>query len=940
MMKYLLLLLAIAFACLIPLAAQSTGSLRGQVLDPSGAVVPQASVTLTQGTTVFSVQSGNDGVFAFKAVPPGSYTLDARANGFATFTKTGIVVAAGQVHQLNVSLAIAVQQQDITVTDQNSGVSVNPDENSSALVVKGSDLDALSDDPDELQNELQALAGPAAGPSGGQIYIDGFSGGQIPPKSSIREIRVNQNPFSAEFDKIGYGRIEILTKPGSDKFSGHITSLGNDSAWNTANPLVKEQPSYYLYFIQADVNGPLTRNASYFFSLFHFDRQNQTIIDAVNPQDPSTNFNQALPNPSSLLVANPRVDFQLGRNNTLSVRDSYFRSVATANGPGQLNLPEQAFNVNNQENAVQASDTVVVNPRVINETHFQWRRVRNSQVASYFTPTVTVQGAFTTGGSNSGVAKDHQDIFELQNYSTATAGSHTIRFGTRLRAYRDANYSTAGSNGNYLFTSIDQYQAQTPAQYQATVIQNPLARALLFDGALFYQDDWRTKPNLTLSYGLRFETQNRIHDHADWGPRFSLAWAPGHVGKTPPKTVVRAGYGWFYDRFTVPTSFFSSTGTPYLMQAIHQNGINQQSYVINNPDFYDPNAAASPTTVADAAASIPSFYNIDHHFHAALSMQGGVGVDQQIGKNFMFNATWLFTRGVHQYLTNNVTAPEFDPSTYTVVGPLPSEYNYQFQSGGIYKQNQLIVTANTHFRHLSVHGSYTFNQAKSDTQGVNYVPSVAQDPGLDYGRATFGITNRLILLGTYSAPHGIIIAPLLAAQSGTPYNLVIGNDLTANNQFNARPTYGACGGANVVSTPYGCLDTDPVGKGERIIPYGVGLGPANFVMHMRVSKVIGIGPRIEGSKGAAGMQGGNGSVNGRGLSGAQAQPKLDATVSRKYSLTLIGGAMNIFNIVNLGTPNGTLSSPLFGKTQSLASGPFGSPTAGNRAVFIQAVFTF
>ena len=940
MMKYLLLLLAIAFACRIPLAAQSTGSLRGQVLDPSGAVVPQASVTLTQGPTVLSVQSGNDGVFAFKAVPPGSYTLDARANGFATFSKTGIVIAAGQVRQLNVSLAIAVQQQDITVTDQNSGVSINPDENSSALVVKGSDLDALSDDPDELQNELQALAGPAAGPSGGQIYIDGFTGGQIPPKSSIREIRVNQNPFSAEFDKIGYGRIEILTKPGSDKFSGHITSLGNDSAWNTANPLVKEQPSYYLYFIQADVNGPLTRNASYFFSLFHFDRQNQTIIDAVNPEDPTTNFNQALPNPSSLLVANPRVDFQLGKNNTLSIRDSYFRSVATANGPGQLNLPEQAYNVNNQENAVQASDTVVVNPRVINETHFQWRRVRNSQVASYFTPTVTVQGAFTTGGSNSGVAKDHQDVFELQNYSTATAGSHTIRFGTRLRAYRDANYSTAGSNGNYLFTSIDQYQAQTPAQYQATVIKNPLARAILFDGALFYQDDWRTKPNLTLSYGLRFETQNRIHDHADWGPRFSLAWAPGHVGKTPPKTVVRAGYGWFYDRFTVPTSFFSSTGTPYLMQTIHQNGINQQSYVINNPDFYNPNAAASPTTVADAAASIPSFYNIDSHFHAALSMQGGVGVDKQVGKNLMFNATWLFTRGVHQYLTNNVTAPEFDPFTYTVVGPLPSEYNYQFQSGGIYKQNQLIVTANTHFRHLSVHASYTLNQAKSDTQGVNYVPSVAQDPGLDYGRASFGITNRLFLLGTYSAPHGIIFAPLLAAQSGTPYNLVIGNDLTANNQFNARPTYGACGAANVVSTPYGCLDTDPVGKGERIIPYGVGLGPANFVMHMRVSKVIGIGPRIEGSKGAAGMQGGNGSVNGRGLSGAQAQPKLDATVSRKYSLTLVGGALNIFNIVNLGTPNGTLSSPLFGKTQSLAGGPYGSPTAGNRTVLVQAVFTF
>ena len=155
-------------------------------------------------------------------------------------------MAAGQARQLNVTLTIAVQQQDITVNDQTAGVSLNSDENSSALVIKGSDLDALSDDPDELQNELQALAGPAAGPNGGQIYIDGFTGGQIPPKSSIREIRINQNPFSAEFDQIGYGRIEILTKPGSDKFSGHLTSFGNHSAWNTANPLVKQQPSYYL----------------------------------------------------------------------------------------------------------------------------------------------------------------------------------------------------------------------------------------------------------------------------------------------------------------------------------------------------------------------------------------------------------------------------------------------------------------------------------------------------------------------------------------------------------------------------------------------------------------------------------------------------------------------------------------------------------------------
>ncbi len=508
-------------------AQTAGGSLRGHVLDPAGAAVPGASITLTRGGNVLSTQSGPDGSYSFKAVAPGSYTLTVDAAGFAPLSRPKVVISAGQARQLDLPLAIAVQQQDITVNEQSNGVSVNPDENSNAVVIKGSDLDALSDDPDEMQSELQALAGPAAGPNGGEIYIDGFTGGQIPPKSSIREIRINQNPFSAEFDRIGYGRIEILTKPGSDKFSGHVTSLGNDSAWNTANPLVQQQPSYYLYFIQADVNGPLAKNASYFFSIFRFDRQNQNIVDAVNPEDTAHTINQALPNPSSFMFANPRVDFQLGKSNTLSVRDFYSRNVQTASGPGTLNLPEQAYNVNNQENAVQATDTVVVNPRVINETHFQWRRIRNGQVADYFTPTVTVQGAFTNGGSSSGVARDHQDVFELQNYTTATAGNHTIRFGTRLRAYRDANYSTAGSNGTYFFESIPQYLAKTPYQYQATVVNTPLARALLFDGSLFYQDDWRWKPNLTLSYGLRFESQNRIRDHADLGSASGSGLGPG-----------------------------------------------------------------------------------------------------------------------------------------------------------------------------------------------------------------------------------------------------------------------------------------------------------------------------------------------------------------------------------------------------------------------------
>jgi hypothetical protein len=167
---------------------------------------------------------------------PGSYIVLASVAGFADFASQPIQLAAGQVMHVKISMAMAVEQQSVTVTDESPAVNVEAGGNASAIVLKGKDLDALSDDPDELSNELTALAGPSAGPNGGQIYIDGFSGGQLPPKSAIREIRINQNPFSAEFDHIGYGRIEILTKPGTDKLHGQVFMQGNDKAFNTGNP--------------------------------------------------------------------------------------------------------------------------------------------------------------------------------------------------------------------------------------------------------------------------------------------------------------------------------------------------------------------------------------------------------------------------------------------------------------------------------------------------------------------------------------------------------------------------------------------------------------------------------------------------------------------------------------------------------------------------------
>ncbi len=922
-------------------APSPSASLHGTVLDPSGAAIAGAQVTLIAARRAPQTLSGADGQYSFGNLRPGTYSIEAKAKGFDVFRLDRVALAQGESKQVDLNLSIAVEKEEVTVAGQNEQVGVAADQNANATIIRGSALNALSDDPNELQSELQTLAGPAAGPNGGEIYIDGFAGGKIPPKSSILEIRVNQDPFSAAYDRIGYGRVEIITKPGSQKFRGSISAGGNPSAVNTANPLVGNQPSYYQYTIIGDVSGPISKNAAFYFNGFRMIFQNQNMVDALNPNDIASNIREAVPAPVDTLSVNPRVDVQLSANNTLSLRDSFYRTYLTGQGVGALNLPSQASTVLSEENALQLGETFLVNAHFVNETHFQWSHIINNQEAVSGAPAITVEGAFTNGGNNSGSERDTQNNFELQNYSTATAGNQTLRFGTQLRLYDDTSFATTGQNGTYTFESVAAYLAGQPTQYVAIVIANPRINVKLFDGALYFQDDWKVRPNFDIGMGLRFEAQNRIHDHDDWAPRMAIAWSPRLHGAAAPKTVVRAGYGWFYDRFTVPNSFAGSySGTPYIAQAIHNNGINQTAYVVQNPGFYDPTAPVPPSMFTSLSSTSLSIQTIDKHFHAALDMQGGVGVDRQIVKGVTANVTYLYTQGVHHYLSDCVNAPPFDLTDYTLTGPAPAKYNYQFQSGGFYRQNQLIFTVSVQLKRFIFSGNYLINEAKSDTLAVDYVPSVAADPGLDYGRAPFGYRQRLTFLNSYTGPWGIVFASILTARSGVPYDITIGEDLTGNNRFNARPTFGSCGAAGVVSSAYGCLDTDPVGKDETMIPFDIGTGPANAVYHVRISKVIGVGPRTKtAGEGQTYTANGN-SVSGRGIGNGAAAVRLDQTAPRRFNLTFVVGAANAFNIVNLGTPNGVLLSPLFNTTQSLASGPFANPTPGNRAINFQTTFSF
>jgi hypothetical protein len=926
----------------------ATGEIRGTVSDPTGALIPGANVQLSaeDGKSAATV-SGADGGFHFSAVQPGKYTLAVTANGFAQATLGQIEVSAGRVLQQNVTLQLPVEQQQVEVSGESLGVSTSADSNASAIVIKGKDLDALSDDPDELQSELTALAGPAAGPNGAQIFIDGFTGGQLPPKSSIREIRINQNPFSAHYDKLGYGRIEILTKPGTDKMHGNLMVMGNDSAFNSLNPFVSSEPSYYTTFANGSVGGSLGKKTSWFGSVFLRDNASNSIVNAELLDSSSNvyNYSAAVANPQSRLDVSPRFDFQLGAKNTLTARYMLDRQIQTNSGVSQFALESQAYNVANYENSVQISDTQVLSANAINETRFQYIRARDSQIAQNADPTIMVQGAFTGGGSNAGVVRDNQSRFELENDTTEAKGAHSIEFGARFRLTKDANFSTSGFNGNYIYSSLAAYAAKTPSEFDVTA-GKPSSSVALFDAGVFFQDDFKVRPNLTLSYGLRYEAQNWISDHNDWAPRVSLAWAPAGAGNKPAKTVIRAGYGWFFDRF-------SST---YVLDAIRENGVNQQQLVVKNPSFYEN--APSVSELSSLSSVAPTIYQIAPDLKASLNMQAALGIEHQFSKVATTSVTYVNSRGVHQYLSDNVNA--FLPGTYDAVtgtGTRPNGINeniYQFESGGVYNQNQLMVNYNVKGKRVSLFGFYMLNFAKADTSGATYFPSNQFDPGADYGRANFDVRNRFLLGGNLQGPYGVSFSPMLVTNSGTPFNIVIGQDLNGDNQFNDRPAFATSASTSVVKSNYGAFDLDP-SSSEARIPYNYGTGPGQFSMNMRVSKSIGIGPKVEGAAPGGGGPGGpggpppgggpggggppGGGLGPGGLSRSGGPPRFDQAASHRYSLTFAAMSRNIFNNVNLSQPVGVLESPLFGKSNALAGGFFSSP-ASNRSIDLQMTFNF
>src|SRR5262249_35245359 len=259
-------------------------TLRGIILDERGDAIPNASVTLTgKDGKERKAKSGFNGEFSIPNVPPGTYTLTSSYQGFQTQTVNDVKTPYSGA--LSVKMAIAAVEVITDVSANNAAVSTEPDQNMNAIALGDKEIENLPDNEDDLRDFLNAMAGGGVNGEGANILVDGFSGGRLPPKEAIARIVFNQNPYSAEYSNAGFGRVEIITKPGYGEWRGSGSFGYRNSALDARNSFAITKPPLAQQRYDFFMGGPLLKkklSTSVFFNRQDTDGSNPTIARILN----------------------------------------------------------------------------------------------------------------------------------------------------------------------------------------------------------------------------------------------------------------------------------------------------------------------------------------------------------------------------------------------------------------------------------------------------------------------------------------------------------------------------------------------------------------------------------------------------------------------------------------------------------------------------------
>ena len=859
----------VIFTCVLALAGsaaappvsaaqrQPSATLRVIVHDPSGAVIPGARVQVTRADGAsHDVASDGQGVATLSAVETGRYRITVSFPGFETNTINDVRLRPGATRR-DVTLSIEKLDQSVSVGRDPSTVASDPNSDRFNTVLSKQQIDALPDDPDEMESALKEMAGPGA-----TIRVDGFRGGRLPPKSQIRSIRFSRDMFAAENHGGGLVFVDITTQPGLGPLRGGLDFTFRDDSLNARNAFVTEKGPEQTQQYAFNLSGTLLKDRTSFSlsaggaSLY----DSASILAAV----PAGTVNANVRRPSDRVNVTARVDHALRKGHTLRVSFQENQNDQQNLGVGGFNLAERGYARASEDRLFRVGESGSLSRNVFAETRVQLHWTSTDATSASELPTVQVLDAFTAGGAQQAGGRQSTELEWATNVDWAK-GKHAVRAGSLVEGGSYRSDTRANYLGTFTFDSLASYQSAQPATFSRRS-GDPLVRFPQWQAGLFVQDDWRVKKNLTISGGLRQELQTHLDDPWNVAPRFGLTWSPFKSGKT----TVRAGGGIFYDWLDADT----------YEQTLRVDGERQQDRIVRNPGYPNPFGGGDDQQVLPA-----SKYSLAANLAMPKRKMINAGISQQVSSVLSVNVGLNHSVGTDRFRGRNVNAPLADGSR-----PNPLLGNItQVESTAHSQGDSLNVGLNMNIpnRRTVFFANYTWLHQHNDADGPFSLPADSYDLSGEWGPVA-GVPHHVFsgMINT-AFRRNIRVGLTTAARSGVPYNVTTGRDDNGDTVFNDRPSGVTRNSAwTKAMWDVGARVSYAFGFGARSAPGGPAGAPTVVIQ------------RIGSVGGATDM------LNAMGGGGAE---------DKRVRFELFASAQNLFNHVNPIGYSGVMTSPFYGQ---------------------------
>jgi hypothetical protein len=754
-------------------------SVRGTVTDPSRIAVAAVEVQLQSGTERRTAVTSASGEYRFDGLPAGDYSLIVEVPGFKR-VEQALPLGPGQSRRQNIRLDLAVLRDELTVQERDDSVSAEINANRNAISVERGLLDDLPvADLDYIAALSRFLDSSGIG-GGDSLIVDGVemrSAGVSP--SAIQEIRINENPYTAEYPRWSRRRIEVITKSATDKYHGTVNYLFRDASLNARPAFASARPPERRNIFEGSLFGPLGSRGKSAFLLSGM-RENDDLYSVVYAQTPTGLRTGTVPTPDRNTMLSLRVSHVLNDNHDVFWQINFQDQHQNNLGVGGIVLPEAGSRYRFREDEFIVNHRGVLSPTLLTQFRILVGRYWAPLTSNTQAQRVTVSDAFVGGGAQADNLRTegHTAIAWIL---TQSYRKHTFKYGVNIpdwsrRGYADRAYR----EGAFSFASLEDFYANRP--FLATVQRgDPKAVFIEKNVGLFFQDEWRVRDNLSLSAGLRHDWQGVFQDRNNFSPRLAFAYSPD----PKRKFVVRGGAGFFYDR----------SGPYPVWDLLRYDGTRLLRYVLNTPSypavFSAQDLAGQPVArvVRDPAAGLP------------LMMQFSGGIERQLARQTTLAITYIGLRGVQQFRSRDLNAPT--PETGFAARP-DARYNIvrNIESSGRIESNALEVTLRgTLAPKVTGIAQYTFGKTMADFDGYAgyrgtfaresqygfgqtlanagaavWFPASSYDPRGEWGRTDLDRRHQFNLLATGKFHPWLNLGATASILSGVPYNITTGND--------------------------------------------------------------------------------------------------------------------------------------------------------------------